>query len=46
MVKKYRCPNCGTEYDSLFELRVKLVKVPSKKSTHGYFCPKCGARIS
>jgi DNA-directed RNA polymerase subunit RPC12/RpoP len=46
MVKKYCCPGCGAEYDSLFELRVELVRVPGKESRHGYFCPKCGARIS
>ena len=46
MLEKYICPGCNAEYDSLFELSVRLVRIPDKSSERGYFCPKCGARIA
>lgn len=45
MVKKYPCPGCGAKYDSLFELRAKLIRIEGKSPERGYFCPKCGTRI-
>ena len=44
--KKYRCPKCKSEYESEFELSVRLIKIPNKQSVLGYYCPKCGTRIT
>lgn len=46
MTKEYCCLGCGAGYDSLFELRVRLVRIQDKEPMYGYFCPKCGARVA